>query len=96
MLNGETPTNLNQVSVYKHSLNKMTPSQKLSLLSRLSGSIPRKRYRESRSPTITNRNNDVQVPRKSKKRKSGSSAGLIVCILNYSVVFHLMYIKTFK
>lgn len=71
----------------------MTPSQKLSLLSRLSGSIPRKRYRESRSPTITNRNNDVQMPRKSKKRKSGSSAGLIVCIFSSSLVFHYKFMS---
>lgn len=78
VLNVEPTAVISQATAYKNSLSKMTQSQKLSLLNRLSSSIPRKRYRESRSPTVTTRGVDVQAPRKPKKRKSGSSAGVIV------------------
>lgn len=60
---------------YKNAWNKMNQTQKLSLMSRLANSIPRKRYRESRSPTVTCKSYDAQVPRKPKKRKSASTAG---------------------
>ncbi|XP_065222209.1 F-actin-monooxygenase Mical isoform X2 [Planococcus citri] len=74
----ETKDTIEQAAAYKNSFSKLSQSQKLSLLSRLSGSIPRKRYRESRSPTVPNRPLDAPVPpRKSKKRKSGCTSGII-------------------
>lgn len=75
-------------NLLKNSLTKMTQTQKLSFLSRLTSSIPRKRYRESRSPTASSKGasgsggggggGDAQAPRKPKKRKSGAAGGFVV------------------
>lgn len=69
----------------------MSQSQKLTLLNKITNSISRKRYRESRSPTVSSRGVDAQVSRKPKKRKSGSSTAFIGSSTGFVVRFNFYF-----